>query len=210
MGRRRLQDVIQNDTAYAGSFVVDRPVDAAPPRQPDPIQPRVEGLTGAPDTARPVRRTTAVSSEATAQDAKPAMQTTLPPRARKSRAEAGQRKALVSVRARPLAAQAERIASTGLHPRQVMKAAWRRAVEGYSVGPTYIEPGNSERAGGPANLWETTLTVDAEALEVLARRHDPLGVEGGWWLIRGQLEPAFWTALDEVLAQLTDAKGTAN
>jgi hypothetical protein len=210
MGRRRLQDVLKNDTSYAGSFVADLPVAAAPLRQPDPIRTKAEEPAVTPATSTPAQKATAVTPEAVGQDPQPAAQTMLERRARKPRAEAGQRKALVSVRARPLAAQAERIASTGLQPRQVMKAAWRRAVEGFSVGPTYIEPRPSERAGGAANLWETTLTVDAEALEKLARRHDPLGVEGGWWLIRGQLEPAFWTALDEVLAQVAEAKGPAS
>ena len=123
-----------------------------------------------------------------------------------------QAKAQVSVRLRPLASQTERLDATGLKPKQVMKAALRKAMEGFTVGPDYIEPSKDARAAGSTYIFDTTLTVDAEALTRLRQKHDPLGVEGQYWLMRGQIEPAFWTALDDTLAQLaqpeTSQKGT--
>ncbi|MBP1806997.1 hypothetical protein [Rubellimicrobium aerolatum] len=108
----------------------------------------------------------------------------------------------ISVGIRPLATQVERIAATGLRKRDVLQAAWRKAAAGYVVGDAYVEPRAVERGGGRENLFDSTLTVDAGALDGLARVHDPLGVKGAWWLIRGQIEPAFWEAVDDVLAQI--------
>lgn len=116
-------------------------------------------------------------------------------------------KATVTVRVRPKAAQVERIAATAHPPKRVMKAAWRRAVEGYVLRPEYVEPVEGERAGGRDGFYSTTITVDAAALAALVREHDPLGTQGAWWVLRGQLEPLFWVALDGLLDELERKRG---
>lgn len=112
----------------------------------------------------------------------------------------------VAVNVRPLARQTERIKATGLRPQDVLKAAWRTAVAGYTVTPSYVEAPAGKRAGGAVFLYNTTLTVEKEPLTALAQANDPLGVKSAWWLIRGQLEPTFWTALDDLLTRLAKPK----
>lgn len=107
----------------------------------------------------------------------------------------------VTLDLRPLLRQVAPIAATGIAPGQVLRAAWLRALPGLVLRPTYAERSWEERAG-PGSRIRTTLAVDAGTLAALARAADPLGVEGPWFLLRGQVEPAFWSALDALLGEL--------
>jgi len=119
------------------------------------------------------------------------------PQGRQERREAGR----VTLDLRPLLRQVAPIAATGIAPGQVLRAAWLRALPGLVLRPTYAERSREERAG-PGSRIRTTLAVDAGTLAALARAADPLGVEGPWFLLRGQVEPAFWSALDALLGEL--------
>lgn len=83
----------------------------------------------------------------------------------------------------------------------MLRAAWLRALPGLVLRPIYVERSWEERAG-PGSRIRTTLAVDTGTLAALARAADPLGVEGPWFLLRGQVEPAFWSALDALLGEL--------
>lgn len=223
MAIRRIQDLLRPDPAYAGTFEAKddaNPPPLAEPRRPtsgprmepvgsEPAEPAPVPPVPEPPSARaddapasePAVRAAPVASAArTARKAAPSAQVApAPPPAPRGRVP-------VSVRIRPSVEQAARIAATGLRGRDVLQAAWRKAAAGYAVGPDYVEPEDVARAGGPSGLFDTTLMVDAEPLEALARVHDPLSVKGAWWLIRGQMEPRFWTAVDEVLARISERK----
>lgn len=119
------------------------------------------------------------------------------PQGRQERREAGR----VTLDLRPLLRQLAPIAATGIAHDQVLRAAWLRALPGLVLRPTYVERSWEERAGTGSRI-RTTLAVDAGTLAALARAADPLGVEGPWFLLRGQVEPAFWSALDALLGEL--------
>lgn len=110
----------------------------------------------------------------------------------------------VAVWVRPLVRQMDRIEATGLPTQDVLKAAWRKTSARYSVGTSYVEPPPGERAESRDCCYATTLMLDVEPLAALARVHDRLGIKSRWSLIRGQVEPAFWAALDELLAELAE------
>lgn len=206
MVRRTFQQVKARDPDYAGGFSADdwnlggAPLVAPPSPEaaPEPQE--------APQDARPsaeVQPAPTPAKAAPGARAAPRPRPTPPvtpaevaPEAVRSAA-----RAYVPVRVRARADQVDRIVATGLRPGDVLKAAWRKASSGYTVGPEFIEPAPAGRAGGSLH-YNTTLIVDAAALAALAREHDPLGVRGGWWLLRGQVEPRLWDAIEEVLAQV--------
>lgn len=165
------------------------------PAAPDPAASETTPLAGA-EPSRPRRRAPKVT---------PAPEPTPIPE-EDAESEPKTNMVRVAVNVRPLARQAERIKATGLRPQDVLKAAWRTAVAGYTVTPSYVEAPAGKRAGGATFLYNTTLTVEQEPLAALAQANDPLGVKSAWWLIRGQLEPTFWAALDDLLTRLAKPK----
>ncbi len=118
------------------------------------------------------------------------------------RAGTGERRVMVNVQLRPLAAQAKRIEAAGLSVDSTLRAAWRQATASLTLGPTYVEPPQAERAEGPGAAFRTTMRVDATVLEELAKEHDFYGITPPWSLLRGQVEGVFWKALDDVLERL--------
>lgn len=199
MAIRRVQDILTPDPAYIGAFEAKEEATASPTAQPQRAPDAAPASASPPAVQRRPAPPTTERVPAAAPQAPPAQAEPPVPSGRKARVP-------VSVRIRPTVEQAGRIATTGLRTRDVLQAAWRQAVVGYKVGPDYVEPQAVARAGGPAGLFDTTLMVDAEPLEALARVHDPLRVKGSWWLIRGQIEPAFWAAIDDVLARIAERK----
>lgn len=118
------------------------------------------------------------------------------------RAVTGERRVMVNVQLRPLAAQAKRIEAAGLSMDSMLRAAWRQATAGLTLGPTYVEAPQAERAEGPDTVFRTTIRVDAAVLEELGKEHDFYGIAPPWSLLRGQVEGVFWKALDDVLERL--------
>lgn len=206
MVRRTFQQVKARDPDYAGGFSADEwnldattsaasPSPEAPPKSQEAlssaeVEPRIPPKAASAARAASRRRPTLAAPpvEAAPQVARP-------------RSE----RAYVPVRVRARADQVDRIVATGLRPGDVLKAAWRKASSGYEVGPEFVEPEPAGRGGGSLH-YNTTLIVDAAALAALAREHDPLGVRGGWWLLRGQVEPRLWAAIEEVLAQVASRR----
>ena len=222
MARRTFQDILKTDPAYSGSFRVDAAEDKAGVASIEGLEPS-KTITPGPVIQQPKMRLfqAAATSEAREQVVEPVKSSSQPApvasrrrpviarRTTPSKAEdanaQGAEKAIVTVRVRPLARQVDQIAATGLSQHQVIRAAWRKAVAGLAISPTYVEPSPEPRAG-LNNYFTTTWRVDADTIATLARAHDPLGIEGNWFLIRGQVEPVFWQALDDMLAQLAQAK----
>lgn len=211
MVRRTFQQVKARDPDYAGGFSADEwSLDATPPAA-SPSEVAAPEPQEAPQDARPsaeVQPPPVPPKPATTARATPRPRTTPPappveaaPKATRPVSD----RAYVPVRVRARADQVDRIVATGLRPGDVLKAAWRKASSGYEVGPEFVEPEPAGRAGGSLH-YNTTLIVDAAALAALAREHDPLGVRGGWWLLRGQVEPRLWDAIEEVLAQVASSR----
>ena len=121
----------------------------------------------------------------------------------KKRVGTGERRVMVNVQLRPLAAQEERIEAAGLSMDSTLRAAWRQATASLTLGATYVAPPKAERTEGQGAAFRTTMRVDAAVLDELAREHDFYGITPPWSLIRGQVEGVFWKALDDVLKRLT-------
>ena len=230
MARRTIQETLASDPAYSGAFDAKRTADSAVTpirRPPSPQPPEQQGPSTKANIEVSVEPVEAARLEPSLQPAPEPVATPAPPppaapqlihaaaptpapnvtaKVRRTEDLAAPPRTPVSVRLRPLATQAERISASGLNPRQVMKAAWRKATESFTVGPAFVAMSEEERASGATFQFETTLMVDAQALAALAQERDPLGVESPWSLMRGQIEPSFWTELDAILAQLPKPK----
>ncbi|MBP1807674.1 hypothetical protein [Rubellimicrobium aerolatum] len=230
MAIRRIQPILSRDTEYTKPFpgggalgTPPAPEEAqAPTREPlapaaeptpaavAPLPVEPQSIEPQPVERRPVEPTPVAARAAKARAPQPLAPTpspALPAAPAPTRKARGQEpKTMFSIWVRPLLAQVPRIDATGLPPQRVLKAAWQRCVARYTLAPGYVEPLAVERSEGRAYGFSTTLRLNAEALTTLLHEHDPLRITPYWSLIRGQVEPLFWQALDEVLAELDDAK----
>lgn len=171
-------------------------------------EPKADARPAGPAPADPAQ------ADAVRPDQAPAAQAQAAPVAplgrRRRRVEGGEATPLepVGARLRPLARQTARVVATGLPPRRVLGAAWRKALDGLALTGTYVAP-PAEEQDRTDLLLTTTWRVEAATLEALRSAVDPFGWEGRWFLVRGQVEPTFWAALDEVLAELEARRGAA-
>lgn len=203
MARRKLQAVREIDPAYTGGLeLTPRPS----PSPASPVEPTLESaqtnepaaVTPAPPDPEPLQEV----ERAPTSSRTPA---TRPARTRPQAAPVAvpKKRIVIAVNARPLAKHVEQMATTGLPEQDVMKAAWRKTAARVALASAFVEPPSADRAGGSAHVYSTTLTLDGQTLAMLTEAQDPLGVKSPWSLIRGQIEPVFWAALDEVLAQVS-------
>lgn len=210
MALRKVQDLLRTDPRYSQSFEANATVSPAEP--PSRVTRESQSQDGHPSPGSKEAQASATANEPARSEPPAAAQVELSkqpapqptPKARKEADAPSQGQRPVSFRLHPLKTQVERIDAAGMEPRVIMRAAWRQAVASCTVQPTFIEPSKAEQVTSRTYLFDSTLNVDAEVVAKLAREHDRLGVKGHWWLIRGQLEPAFWTALDAVLDQLAE------
>ncbi|TNC66265.1 hypothetical protein [Rubellimicrobium roseum] len=204
MARRKLQPVREIDPAYTGGLgLTPRP--SQPPASP------VEPAPGPAQSNEPPAMPPAAADPEPEVSTGPAPAPTTPrtarPRPARTRPEAPpvaapKKRIVIAVNARPLAMHVEQMAATGLPEQDVMKAAWRKTAARVALAPVFVEPPSADRAGGSTHVYSTTLTLDGSTLAALTEAQDPLGVKSPWSLVRGQIEPVFWAALDEVLAQV--------
>lgn len=108
----------------------------------------------------------------------------------------------IDIRVNALERQEEALIDCGVDPAHVIRAALRRAVKGWKLGPEFSPTPEEQRSRITEWQARTSLAVDADALAVLLRSQDPLDVLSKWTLIRGQVEPRIWAAIDIILAEL--------
>jgi len=108
----------------------------------------------------------------------------------------------IDIRVNALERQEEALIDCGVDPAHVIRAALRRAVKNWQLGPDFIPPAEEQRTRITEWRARTSLAVDAGAVTTLLRAHDPLDVLSKWTLIRGQLEPRVWAEIDAVLDEL--------
>ncbi|WP_235816330.1 hypothetical protein [Phaeovulum vinaykumarii] len=110
--------------------------------------------------------------------------------------------------------QEEALINCGVDPAHVIRAALRRAVKTWNLGPDFVDPSEEQRSRITEWRARTSLAVDAAAVGALLRTHDPLDVLSKWTLIRGQLEPRVWAEIDALLVEIADRaalqQGTPN
>jgi len=108
----------------------------------------------------------------------------------------------IDIRVNALDRQEEALIDCGVDPAHVIRAALRRAVKDWRLGPEFAPPSEEQRTRITEWRARTSLAVDAGALAGLLRAHDPLDVLSKWALIRGQVEPRVWAEIDELLEEI--------
>jgi hypothetical protein len=110
----------------------------------------------------------------------------------------------IDIRVNALERQEEALIDCGVDPAHVIRAALRRAVKNWELGPDFVPPAEEQRTRITEWRARTSLAVDARAVTALLRTHDPLDVLSKWALIRGQLEPRVWAEIDLILSELRE------
>ena len=108
----------------------------------------------------------------------------------------------IDIRVNALERQEEALIDCGVDPAHVIRAALRRAVKTWQLGPEFVPPSEEQRTRITEWRARTSLAVDATALTALLRAHDPLDVLSKWALIRGQIEPRVWAEIDILLDEI--------
>lgn len=203
--RKKIPTITRPDPAYAASL---RPeVEKDPGREEERraaamAEPAsVEPASARRDcTAPPSKQPTAILQTKldTGAGAAPAVMTS-PTRQRRSPAT---RK--IDIRVNALERQEEALIDCGVDPAHVIRAALRRAVKNWQLGPDFIAPSEEQRTRITEWRARTSLAVHAGAINALLRAHDPLDVLSKWTLIRGQLEPRIWAEIDAILDEIVD------
>lgn len=203
--RKKIPTITRPDPAYAASL---RPeVEEDPGREevqraeatPEPTsaQPVVVDDHIAPPPSTPPPPTPQPSQETAGRAAPPAMAMASPTRTRRIPAT---RK--IDIRVNALERQEEALIDCGVDPAHVIRAALRRAVKNWQLGPDFIASSEEQRTRITEWRARTSLAVDAGAMNALLRAHDPLDVLSKWTLIRGQLEPRIWAEIDAILTEI--------
>jgi hypothetical protein len=203
--RKKIPTITRPDPAYAASL---RPeVEEAPGREevqrdeatPEPAS--VQAVVADDDAAAPPRASSMPApqprQETAAGAAPPAMAS--PTHTRRSLAA---RK--IDIRVNALERQEEALIDCGVDPAHVIRAALRRAVKTWQLGPHFVAPSEEQRTRITEWRARTSLAVDADAVNALLRANDPLDVLSKWTLIRGQLEPPVWAEIDRILDEIAD------
>lgn len=110
----------------------------------------------------------------------------------------------IDIRVNALERQEEALIDCGVDPAHVIRAALRRAVRDWQLGPDFIPPSEEQRTRITEWRARTSLAVDAGALAALLCAHDPLDVLSKWTLIRGQVEPRVWAEIDRILEEIAN------
>jgi hypothetical protein len=108
----------------------------------------------------------------------------------------------IDIRVNALERQEEALIDCGVDPAHVIRAALRRTVKTWQLGPEFVPPSEEQRTRITEWRARTSLAVDATALTTLLRTHDPLDVLSKWALIRGQIEPRVWAEIDILLDEI--------
>lgn len=108
----------------------------------------------------------------------------------------------IDIRVNALERQEEALIDCGVDPAHVIRAALRRAVKNWELGPDFVAPSEEQRTRITEWRARTSLAVDAMAVTSLLRAQDPLDVLSKWTLIRGQLEPRVWAEIDAILSEI--------
>jgi hypothetical protein len=110
----------------------------------------------------------------------------------------------IDIRVNALERQEEALIDCGVDPAHVIRAALRRAVKNWQLGPDFVPTSEQQRTRITEWRARTSMAVDAGAVTAILRAHDPLEVLSKWTLIRGQLEPRVWDEIDAILAEIAE------
>ena len=203
--RKKIPTITRPDPAYAASL---RPEEGEDPGREEVLRAEtmpeaanvepvvLDGHSGSPPRMQPAPAPQP-KPETTERAASAAMVS--PTRPRRSSAT---RK--IDIRVNALERQEEALIDCGVDPAHVIRAALRRAVKNWQLGPDFIPPAEERRTRITDWRARTSLAVDAGAVTTLLRAYDPLDVLSKWTLIRGQLEPRVWAEIDAILTEIAE------
>lgn len=201
--RKKIPTITRPDPAYAASLRPEKKKD--PGREeadreetvlmPMSVTADVADENQAPVPSRPAVPSPQASPETTAEII--TAPTASQPRVRRIPAT---RK--IDIRVNALERQEEALIDCGVDPAHVIRAALRRAVKTWQLGPEFVPPSEEQRTRITEWRARTSLAVDANALTSILHAHDPLDVLSKWALIRGQIEPRVWVEIDILLDEI--------
>jgi hypothetical protein len=105
----------------------------------------------------------------------------------------------IDIRVNALERQEEALIDCGVDPAHVIRAALRRAVKNWQLGPDFIAPSEEQRTRITEWRARTSLSRRCRRCDrPPARPRSPRRLSK-WTLIRGQLEPRVWAEIDAVI-----------
>lgn len=201
--RKKIPTITRPDPAYAASL---RPEEGEDPGREEVL--RAQTMPEAANVEPVVLDSHAVSPPSTQPAPSPQPRQETAGRAASAAMESSTRQRRIpatrkiDIRVNALERQEEALIDCGVDPAHVIRAALRRAVKNWRLGPDFIPPAEDQRTRITDWRARTSLAVDAGAVTTLLRAHDPLEVLSKWTLIRGQLEPRVWAEIDAILAEI--------
>ena len=203
--RKKIPTITRPDPAYAASL---RPEEGEDPGREEVLRAEtmpeaanvepvvLDGHAGSPPSTQP-----APAPQPRQETAGRAASAAMESSTRQRRSPATRK---IDIRVNALERQEEALIDCGVDPAHVIRAALRRAVKNWELGPDFIPPAEERRTRITEWRARTSLAVDAGAVTTLQRAHDPLDVLSKWTLIRGQLEPRVWAEIDAILNEIED------
>lgn len=201
--RKKIPTITRPDPSYAASL---RPeVEEDPGREevrraeakPEPASP--QPVVVDEHASAPPRTSSAPQSQSRQETAGRAAPPAMASPARTRRIPATRK---IDIRVNALERQEGALIDCGVDPAHVIRAALRRAVKNWELGPDFVAPSEEQRTRITEWRARTSLAVDAGVVNALLRAHDPLDVLSKWTLIRGQLEPRVWAEIDGLLDEI--------
>lgn len=203
--RKKIPTITRPDPAYAASLrpeLEEDPGREEGRRAEATLEPAsVKPVVADEHVATPPRTPSPLTPQPSQEAAGRAAPTAMPSPTRTRRIPATRK---IDIRVNALERQEEALIDCGVDPAHVIRAALRRAVKNWELGPDFVAPSEEQRTLITEWRARTSLAVDAGAVTALLRAHDPLDVLSKWTLIRGQLEPRVWAEIDALLTQIAD------
>ena len=197
MARKSIPTILKSDPNYARQFVVATAPASLP--NPEPKPPPAPAAVASPEkavaSARPKRTSVKPAPETTPSPTLPKASSPTPIAA----------KTVVSLTLGALkrhVSDLTRLAEAGVPSHDVLRLAGRALTDKYAFEPRYVPPSDAERAGKSFGYFRSTRELPTAELDRLAVKHDPLGLNGSFSLIKGQIEPLFWQCLDDTIEDL--------
>lgn len=207
--RKKIPTITRPDPAYAASLRPEAEKDPGreeADREDTVLMPMSVSADLADEAQAPVRSRPSVPSPQPSPETAAQIVTASTPSPSRVRRIPATRK--IDIRVNALERQEEALIDCGVDPAHVIRAALRRAVKTWQLGPEFAPPSEEQRTRITEWRARTSLAVDANALTAILRAHDPLDVLSKWALIRGQIEPRVWAEIDTLLAEIVDLAAT--
>jgi hypothetical protein len=197
MARKSIPTILKSDPNYVRQFVVAIP----PARQPEQIAQPVPVAEAVAPPAKPASNPRPKRAAAQTKQ-EPAPSQVVPKAPPQTSASSKTIVALTLGALKRHVPDLTDLAGAGVSSHDVLRLAGRALTDKYRFEPRYVPPVEAERAGKSFGYFRSTRELPTAELDRLAVKHDPLGLNGSFSLIKGQIEPLFWQCLDDTIEDL--------